>query len=379
MRIIQVSPYSWDAPGGVQIHIRQLTKHLQERGHEVLVLAPGDEPGRREHIHIVGRTFTTWSNGSTAQISFSPRTMRELAAQMRAFSPDIVHVHEPFAPAIGIAATKHAPAPVVGTFHSYYPRETPEGRIYTSIAPLLRPTWNRVHQRIAVSQAARHSAKGRMGKGDVKILPNGIEVERFADATPARDVPPGRKLLFVGRLDPRKGLPFAMRAFIKLAHRYPDLSLIVVGDGPQRDAIREVPAELRGRVHMKGKVTYEALPTYHRASDIFVSPATGAESFGIVLVEAMAAGLPVVASNIPGYRDVSRDGRESVLVAPSNADALAEGIAHLLDHPEERARLGANGAQRAQAYAWENIIDELELVYERLAGIQRPVPVLAGT
>ncbi len=106
MRIIQVSPYSWDAPGGVQIHIRQLTKHLQERGHEVLVLAPGDEPGRREHIHIVGRTFTTWSNGSTAQISFSPRTMRELAAQMRAFSPDIVHVHEPFAPAIGIAATK---------------------------------------------------------------------------------------------------------------------------------------------------------------------------------------------------------------------------------------------------------------------------------
>ncbi|MFN8668543.1 MAG: glycosyltransferase family 4 protein [Gemmatimonadaceae bacterium] len=378
MRIIQVSPYSWDAPGGVQIHIRQLTKHLQERGHEVLVLAPGEAPGRHEHVHIVGRTFTTWSNGSTAQISFSPSTMRELAAQMRGFSPDIVHVHEPFAPAIGLAATKHAPAPVVGTFHSYYPRESPEGRIYTAIAPLLRPTWNRVHQRIAVSQAARHSAKGRMGKGDVKILPNGIEVERFADAAPARDVPAGRKLLFVGRLDPRKGLPFAMRAFIKLAHRYPDVSLIVVGDGPQRDAIKEVPKELRGRVHMKGKVTYEALPTYHRASDIFVSPATGAESFGIVLVEAMAAGLPVVASNIPGYRDVARNGRESVLVAPSNADALAEGIAHLLDHPEERARLGANGAQRAQAYAWEHIIDELELVYERLSGVQRRVPVLAG-
>ena len=253
-----------------------------------------------------------------------------------------------------------------------------EGRIYSSITPLLRPTWNRVHQRIAVSQAARHSAKGRMGKGDVKILPNGIEVERFSGAEPARDVPAGRKLLFVGRLDPRKGLPFAMRAFVKLADRYPDLSLIVVGDGPQRDAIREVPARLRERVQMKGKVSYEALPTYHRASDIFVSPATGAESFGIVLVEAMAAGLPVVASNIPGYRDVARDGKESVLVAPSNADALAEGIAHLLDHPAEGARLGANGALRAQAYAWENIIDELELVYERLAGIRRPAPVLAG-
>ncbi|HEX4933096.1 MAG TPA: glycosyltransferase family 4 protein [Gemmatimonadaceae bacterium] len=377
MRIIQVSPYSWDAPGGVQIHISQLTRHLQQRGHEVLVLAPGDEPGLRGHVHIIGRTFTMGSNGSTAQISVAPRAMRALARAMRDFAPDVVHVHEPFAPGIGIAATKHAPAPVVGTFHSYYPRETSTGRLYTALAPLLRPTWNRVHQRIAVSRAARHSAKGRMGKGDVKILPNGIEVERFATADPARDVPAGRKLLFVGRLDPRKGLPFAMRAFVKLAPRYPDLSLVVVGSGPQRDAIREVPAELRDRVQMKGKVSYQALPTYYRASDIFVSPATGAESFGIVLVEAMAAGLPVVASDIPGYRDVARDGRESLLVAPSNADALAEGIAHLLDRPEECARLGANGALRAQAYAWDNIIDELELVYERLAGIPRRIPVLA--
>jgi phosphatidylinositol alpha-mannosyltransferase len=378
MRIIQVSPYSWDAPGGVQIHIRQLTRHLQERGHEVLVLAPGDVPGRHGHVHIVGRTFTTWSNGSTAQISMSPRTMRNLARAMRAFAPDVVHVHEPFAPGLGLKATWSAPAPVVGTFHSYFPRETREGRVYTALAPLLRPTWHRVHQRIAVSQAARHSAKGRMGKGDVKILPNGVEVDRFASAVPARDVPAGRKLLFVGRLDPRKGLPFAMQAFIKLAPRYPDLSLIVVGDGPQRDAVHEIPAELRSRVHMKGKVTYEALPTYHRAADIFISPATGAESFGIVLVEAMAAGLPVVASNIPGYRDVARDGRESLLVTPSNAEALAQGIAHLLDHPEECTRLGANGAMRAQAYAWDSIIDELELVYEKLAGIQRREPVLAG-
>lgn len=377
MRIIQVSPYSWDAPGGVQIHIRQLTRHLQERGHEVLVLAPGDVPGTHGHVHIVGRTFTTWANGSMARISVAPRTLRRLSRAMRAFAPDVVHVHEPFAPAVGMHATMNAPAPVVGTFHSYYARETMEGRLYTAMAPLLRPIWRRVDRRIAVSQAARHSAKGRLGKGDVKILPNGVEVERFAQALPARDVPEGRILLFVGRLEPRKGLPYAMRAFALLAERYPDLHLVVVGDGPERHALDELPPALRERVHMKGKVSYEALPTYHQAADIFISPATGAESFGIVLVEAMAAGLPVVASNIPGYREVARDGRESRLVTPSDPVALAQGIAHLLDHPEECARLGANGAARAEAFAWERIIDELELVYESLTGIPRREPAMA--
>ncbi len=378
MRIIQVSPYSWDAPGGVQIHIRQLTRHLQERGHEVLVLAPGDTPGVYGHVHIVGRTISIFSNGSEARISVSPRTLRNLAREMRAFMPDVVHVHEPFCPAIGIKAVLSSPAPVVGTFHSYFSRDTVDGRIYTAAAPWLRPIWRRVDRRVAVSQAARHSAKGRLGKGDVKILPNGVEVDRFATAAPARDVPAGRKLLFVGRLEPRKGLPFAMRAFTQLATRYPDLSLIVVGDGPERDAMAMVPEPLRARVHMMGKVSYEALPTYHRAADIFISPATGAESFGIVLVEAMAAGLPIVASNIPGYREVARDGREAVLVTPSDADALASGIAQLLDNPSLAAQLGANGAQRAQGYAWEHIIDELEQMYESLAGVPRREPVLSG-
>ncbi len=378
MRIIQVSPYSWDAPGGVQIHIRQLTRHLQERGHDVLVLAPGDSPGVHGHVHIVGRTFSTFSNGSEARISVSPRTLRNLTREMRAFMPDVVHVHEPFCPAIGLTAVCSAPAPVVGTFHSYFDRETFDGRLYTAVAPFLRPIWRRVNRRVAVSQAARHSAKGRLGKGDVKILPNGVEVERFATATPARDVPAGRKLLFVGRLEPRKGLPFAMRAFAQLADRYPDLSLIVVGDGPERDAMSAVPDALRTRVHMMGKVSYEALPTYHRAADIFISPATGAESFGIVLVEAMAAGLPIVASNIPGYREVARDGRESILVAPSDTDALAQGIARLLDDPKLAAQLGANGSQRALDYAWDHIIDELEQMYESLAGVRRREPILTG-
>lgn len=367
MRIIQVSPYSWDALGGVQIHIRQLTKHLQKRGHEVLVLAPGDTPGWQEGACIVGRTFDIHTNGSVARLAFAPSTMKALEDAMNDFAPDVVHVHEPFALSVGLKAVWSSPAPVVATFHSYFARETLQGRLYSAAAPLLRPTWKLLARRLAVSQAARHSAKGRLGKGNVTIVPNGVDVERFARAAPAAGLPPGRKLLFVGRLEPRKGLPFAMEAFAQLAPRYPDLQFLVVGDGPERDAIDLLPLSLRKRVHMLGNVSDDALPTYHRASDIFVAPATGGESFGIVLVEAMAAGLPIVASNIVGYREVARDGRESLLVKPADPQALATGISRLLDHPEECARLGANGSQRALDFAWERIVDELETVYAELA------------
>lgn len=367
MRIIQVSPYSWDALGGVQIHIRQLTRHLRNRGHEVIVLAPGDTPGWQEHACIVGRTLNIRANGSVARLAFAPSTMKTLTHAMLDFEPDVVHVHEPFALSIGLSAVWSSPAPVVATFHSYFARETLQGRLYSAAAPLLRPTWRQLARRLAVSQAARHSAKGRLGKGDVTIVPNGVDIERFSRAAPAQNLPPGRKLLFVGRLEPRKGLPFAIRAFEMLAHRYPDLRLLVVGDGLERNAADVLPPAIRERVHMLGNVSDKALPTYHRAANMLVAPATGGESFGIVLVEAMAAGLPVVASDIPGYREVARNGKESVLVTPSDSAALAKGIAHLLDNPQEGARLGSNGAQRAQDFAWERITNELLAVYESLS------------
>jgi phosphatidylinositol alpha-mannosyltransferase len=377
MRIIQVSPYSWDALGGVQVHIRQLTRHLQRRGHEVLVLAPGDTPGFQDDAQIIGRTLNIRTNGSVARLTFAPSALDALEQAMRDFAPDVVHVHEPFALSIGLKAVWSSPAPVVGTFHSYFARDTWQGRLYTAVAPLLRPTWQRVASRIAVSQAARHSAKGRLGKGNVKIVPNGVDVERFSLATPATGLPEGRKLLFVGRLEARKGLRFAIGAFAQLADRYPDLQLLVVGDGPERHAVNTLAPALRSRVHMLGRVSDELLPRYHRAADLFLAPATGAESFGIVLVEAMAAGLPIVASDIPGYREVARQGREALLVAPSNATALAQGIAQLLDHPDERARLGANGLWRAHEFAWEHIVDELEAIYRSLAGAGRDATVMA--
>ena len=377
MRIVQVCPYSWDANGGVQIHIRQLAQQLRQRGHEVLILAPGDRVGMRDDAHIVGRTVTLWSNGSVAKICLTPSVTKVIRSELARFAPDIIHVHEPFAPLVSTTAVLRANAPVVGTFHSFVDARGREGRIYTAMAPLLRSVWRRVDRRIAVSQAARLSASSRLGDGYMQIVPNGAEVEHFGRAKAATDVPPGRKLLFVGRLEPRKGFPIALRAFAQLAPKYPDLRLVIVGDGPEREAVNEVAPELRSRVHMMGKVSYAALPTYHQAADIFISPATGSESFGIVLVEAMAAGLPVVASDIAGYREVARHGTEGLLVKPSDPTALAEGVSKLLDDPAYAVRLGDAGYRRSRSFAWDRILDELETVYESLHPMRKEAALAA--
>ena len=370
MRIIQISPYSWDTPGGVQVHIGQLSHHLRERGHDVLVLAPGEAPGFREGARIVGRAYPVHVNGSVARLCFSRRSSRVIRKALEIFAPDVIHVHDPLTPSTSMLGVVHKTAPVVATFHSYFARDHFEGRVYTAIAPLLRPVWARVDRRLAVSTAARHSVCSRMGHAAIEIVPNGADVDVFAAARPA-ELPPGRRLLFVGRLERRKGFPVAVRAFARLAPDYPDLQLVVVGDGEQRGAVDDLPLALKSRVHMVGRVSYEDLPTFHQAADIFVSPATGSESFGIVLVEAMAAGLPLVASDIAGYREVTRHEREGLLVKPSDDGALAAGVRRLLDNPGLAAALGANGAVRARLFAWDSIIDRLESVYDAVAVRQR--------
>jgi phosphatidylinositol alpha-mannosyltransferase len=253
--------------------------------------------------------------------------------------------------------------------------------VYTAVAPLLRPIWRRIDRRLAVSAAARDSVCARMGQAAVEIVPNGADVDRFANAERAV-LPAGRKLLFVGRLEPRKGFPVAVRAFAQLAPEFPDLRLVVVGDGEDRDAVEMLPPAFRARVDMLGKVSYEALPTYHQAADVFISPATGSESFGIVLVEAMAAGLPVVASDIVGYREVARNEREGLLVTPSDPAALAAGVRRLLERPALAGSLGAAGAHRARSFRWDRIVERLECIYDgvmvkerRLRPVERSQPV----
>lgn len=367
MRIIQACPFSWDAPGGVQVHIRQLSQHLAQRGNEVLILAPGEAPFERDGVRIVGRPFPVRTNGSVARICWSVASARRVREALREFAPHVVHAHEPQLPGTSMMATAYSRAPVVGTFHSYFARDNLQGRVYSAIAPILRPIWKRVDRRIAVSRAARHSVWSRFGTDPITIVPNGADVDVFATAPPAV-LPPGRTLLFVGRLEPRKGFPIAVRAFARLAVAYPDLQMVVIGEGADRVALRELSPPIQSRVHMMGKVSDEALPTFHQAADIFISPATGQESFGIVLVEAMSAGLPIVASNIAGYREVARDGVEALLVSPANPEALAEGVTRLLDQPDLARDLGRRAELRSRAFAWDGIVDRLEEIYVELAG-----------
>jgi phosphatidylinositol alpha-mannosyltransferase len=370
LRVVQVCPYSWDVPGGVQAHVRELSTHLRERGHVVRILAPGRKPGRREEAWIVGRAVPVRGNGSVARISFGPQAAREVGRALRELAPDLIHVHEPVAPSVSMLATLRANAPVVATFHSNVGRERVNSLWFQLAVPAVRPMWNRLACRIAVSEAARHSVTSRLGDGDLLIIPNGVDVDRFATAAPAA-LPPGRHLLFVGRLESRKGFPIAVQAFDRLAPQYPDLRLLVIGDGSQRTAIDELAPAVRRRVEMLGRVDDDRLAGLLRAASVYLGPATGGESFGIVLAEAMAAGLPIVASDIAGYRDVARNGLEAILVPPGNADALAAGVRRVLADPDLAASLGARGAVRARDFHWDTVTDRILAVYDTVLATAR--------
>ncbi|MGQ0537585.1 MAG: glycosyltransferase family 4 protein [Gemmatimonadaceae bacterium] len=377
MKIAQVCPYSWDAPGGVQAHIRQLAKRLRGRGHDVLILAPGEHPGfDPPGVKIVGRPFHVRANGAVARICYSRRSWRVVGETLDAFAPDVVHAHDPLVTSTSMWATLQTTAPVVATFHSYFAPDSLAGRFFNVLAPLGAGVWRRLARRIAVSEAARVSVTSRMGDDAIRVVPNGTDVHVFARAVPAK-LPPGRVMLFVGRLEPRKGFPVAVRAFARLAQQDAELRLVVVGEGVEREAVEVLPRALRERVHLLGRVSDQLLPAYYAAADVFVAPALGSESFGIVLVEAMAAGLPIVASDIAGYREVVRAGREGLLVPGGDHVALANAVQCLLQHPEQARALGDAGRVRARRYDWDAILATLERVYGEAIGAPSRAAALA--
>jgi phosphatidyl-myo-inositol alpha-mannosyltransferase len=365
MRIALACPYAWGDPGGVQVHIRELAERLRARDHDVVVLAPTREPPSQPWVVPVGSPVNIRYNDSNAPIDPRPWSRRMVRHALATFGPDVVHAHQPMAPSTGLWATLEARAPVVGTFHSGATR----ARLYDLAAPLLRRAAARLTVRIAVSERAADFERTRIG-GEFHVIPNGIDVARFADARPA-DLGAGRKLLFVGRLDERKGFPVAIDAFERLAADRPDLHLVVVGDGPQREALDRLPTLLRARVTMLGAVPNEELPPIHAACDLYLGPSTGGESFGIVLIEAMAAGLPVVASDTPGYDEVITDERQGLLVPPRDPAALAAAAARVLDDAQLASNLRAAGPERAKAFDWSTTVGRIEDAYRDALAIAR--------
>jgi phosphatidylinositol alpha-mannosyltransferase len=343
----------------VQVHVGQLAAQLSKRGHQVLVLAPGERAPREPWVHLVGKPTNVRYQGTVAPICFRPESYRRVRHEVGAFHPDLVHAHEPLMPSTGMFAVLSAKrTPVVATFHAY----TERSRLYSVAAPILRRVWRRLRIKIAVSQAAASFVQERFGPG-IRIVPNGCDVDLFAHADPAEGLPAGRRFLWVGRLDPQKGFPVAVEAFGLLAEELPDLWFVVVGEGQELAALSRLSRPARQRVKLVGRVAHDRLPGYYRGADVYVSPALGQESFGLVLVEAMASGVPVVASDIPGYREVVRNGVDGTLVPPGDPQAVAAAVRPMLTDPSLATRFSEAGRTRSQAFRWERVVDQLEAAY----------------
>ncbi len=369
MKVVLACPYAWDRPGGVQTHVGQLASKLRERGHAVLTLVPAGRPVDDPLVRVVGRPVAVPYQGTVAPICPSPLSYRRIRAALQAFRPDVVHAHEPLTPSTGMFAVLATSAPTVATFHAYAERSG----LLTAARPLLRPVWRRIGVRLAVSEAAAAFVRSRFG-GDVRVVPNGCDVERFAAGRPADGLPRGRRLLWVARLDAQKGFRVALRAFETVAGEFPDVSFVVVGEGRDRPLVEAVDPDVRRRVVMLGALPNRDLPPYFAASVAFVSPVVGQESFGLTLVEAMAAGLAVVASNVPGYREVVRDGVDGVLVPPGDADALAAAFRKVLGDESLGAAMGAAGRERAADFSWDRVVPRIEAAYAEAAAARGPDP-----
>jgi phosphatidyl-myo-inositol alpha-mannosyltransferase len=368
VNICLVCPYEWTVPGGVGNHVAALAAELRRGGHRVDVLAPAERPVAEPGFVGLGGSVAVPYNGSVARIAFGPRALLRVRRALHRGRYDLLHVHEPLSPSTGmLAVTQAGPVPVVGTFHANLGRSL----ALEAAGPLLHRVYDRLAGRIAVSASARDSWQGRFG-GAMAVVPNGVAPEFFAHPEPLEGwKAEGPTILFVGRLEPRKGLAYLVRAFLRLKPAFPRLRLLVVGRddrGQQGKAMAMVPPRLRTDLVFVGPVPRDDLPSYYASADVFCAPSLGGESFGIVLAEALAVGLPVVCSDIGGYRDVVRDGVDGLLVPPRDPRALAEALAGLLDNPARLAAMGQAAAVAARRYAWEVVAGEVAEVYRAALG-----------
>jgi phosphatidylinositol alpha-mannosyltransferase len=374
MRVGLVSPYPWDVPGGVVTHVRELAEALLELGHDVSVMTPVDDdeaplPG---YAVRAGRTVPVPYNGSVARLIFGPVSYARVRKWLADGDFDVLHVHEPTTLSLSLLALTVARGPIVATFHSANPRS----RILSLLQSPLQTQLEKVTGRIAVSLAARRTIVEHLG-GDAVLIPNGVRVDRYADAGTEpcpRVEPAGGAIGFLGRMDePRKGLPVLIAAFSRLARDRRHARLLVAGPGEVDDVIELVPRRLRGHVEVLGLLAEEDKAAFFRTVDVFAAPNVGGESFGIILLEAMAARTPIVASNLAAYRLVLQDGRAGRLATVGDAEDLAVAIGTLLDDAGERARLAAAGHRIVQGYDWPVIASEVVRVYETVAEAGRAV------
>ena len=373
MKVALVSPYDLLQPGGVNSHVTQLARQLRALGHEVRLIGPASaRPPNEEHTLVApGRVFPLAANGSTAHLDLSPRDFQWMRAVLQRERFEVVHVHEPLVPVLPLAALWRSTAANVGTFHAHYDRSA----LHTLARPFLRLFLARLDARIAVSPAALRSASAQF-PGHYRIVPLAVDLTAFArEAEPLARFADGRvNLLFVGRLDARKGLDHLLAAFAQVRGERQQTRLIVVGplDRSAERYLRrasELGLGLEAAVFV-GAVDQQALPRYYATADVVCSPALGGESFGMVLLEAMAAGKPVLATRIGGYADLVREWREALLVPPGDEQALTRALSLLVDNEGLRRRLGAEGRRRVEQFAWPRIVRRIVAIYEEALALR---------
>jgi phosphatidylinositol alpha-mannosyltransferase len=374
MRIGLVTPYTWTVPGGVNQHVEHLAAELEARGHEPWIMAPVGAyapswrrpDGRRlpkaaENLIPMGTGFGIPTNGSHAYISLNPRVLWRMDNALRRMQFDLLHVHEPCTPMVAGAAVLLATSPVVGTFHA----ALDSSRAYATMDGTCRQVVERLDVRIAVSEAAQ-AYPGRLFPGEFRIVPNGVDVEAFARAV-GRERVQGR-ICFIGRADRRKGLGVLLEAFAELRRRRPHVSLTIIGATRRQilEVLRVGPArqiDFDG-IETTGWITDDEKVDRLAQAQVVCAPSLAAESFGIVLAEAMAAGVPVVASDLPGYRAVLRDGRAGRLVPPNDGPRLADALDDVLRDPHQRARLAEAGLVAARQLSWTHVTQQILTAYD---------------
>ena len=370
MRIGIVCPYAVDVAGGVQLHVRDQARELRRLGHEVGVLAPGgDRAARAEEgtdpgLELAGRAVAVPFNGSVARLSFGPVVAARVRRWLATGGWDLVHVHEPASPSLGFLALVAAEVPVVATFHSALDRS----RAMRAAQPLLRPALERLSARIAVSEDARRTVVEHLG-GDAVVVPNGVRVDDFASARPdprwlgARAGGPP-VVAFLGRVDePRKGLAVLVGAVARLREQHPGVRVLVAGSG-DGDALRALSAGDAAALVPLGPVTELEKRALLASADVYVAPQTGGESFGVVLVEAMAAGAPVVASALPAFRRVLEQGALGSLFPVGDSAGLAAAVHDALVDPVATSRRRESASRAVRRYDWSVVADQLVAVYE---------------
>jgi phosphatidylinositol alpha-mannosyltransferase len=362
MRVGLVSPYSFDVPGGVQAHVRDLAEELIRLGHEVSVLAPADDDDALPpYVVPAGRAVPVRYNGSVARLSFGFLSATRVRRWIRDGDFDVLHVHEPASPSLGLLACWAAIGPIVATFHMSMERS----RGLTAAYGILQTALEKVSARIAVSERARETLVAHLG-GDAVVIPNGVRVGAFEHAEAMPGYPrAGGTLGFLGRIDePRKGLPTLLEALPAIVEQRPDVRLLVAGPGDVDDARGDVPKRLRDRVVLLGRVSDGEKASMLRSVDVYVAPNTGGESFGVILLEAMAAGTPVLASDLDAFRLVLDHGKAGRLFRTGDAADLAKHAVALLDDAETRAELSEAGSLVVPRYDWGVVAARILAVYE---------------